>query len=188
MIDQVIDLINNNLDGIHEDEIILGLAQRVYRTSGDSIEYMPGIVGMDGEAIYAGIDDVRSIMIYHKTITGAFSYLPRSGYGDSRENEDSFSLGIIAVWDTRKIKLHSPDVLLLLRGRMPQQITSNTGINRILVTPTSAILNSKQIFESEYTVAENYLLPLYINFAQLNYTVSIKYDPKCIEKCINCKS
>lgn len=190
MINEIIDLINGGFDGIHADAIVLGLVQRVYRVNNSSgeIEYMPGVVKMDGEAIYAGIDDVKSLMIYHKTNNSNLSYAQRSGgYGDARQNEDSIFCSCIVVWDTRKIQLQNVDLLLLLRSRMPQEMR---GINKTItasITPSSAILSTKQVFESEYSVDKEYLLPIYINFIQLNYTIAVRYEPECIQACIDCK-
>lgn len=187
MISEIIDLINDGFDGMHADEAILGLAQRVYRVSSSgSIEFMPGIVKSDGEAIYAGVDDVKSIMIYHKANTATLTYLPRSGYGDGRQSQDNFACSVICVWDTRKIPLQSIDLLLLLRSRMPQAIKGLGAPIDVTITPSNAVLNTKQIFDSEYTVDKEYLLPIYMSFIQLNYAIQIKYDQQCIEKCINC--
>lgn len=190
MINELIDLINDGLDGMHKDELILGIAQRVYRVNSSGlVEYMPGIVKSDGEAIYAGIDDINSIMIYHKANTGSLTYGSlRTGYGDSKAIEDSFLFSMIAVWDTRKISLQNVDMLLLLRSRMPQEIKGVPQIKQVMIVPSSALLNTKQIFESEYTVDKEYLLPIYMNFIQLNYTIQIKYDQECIDKCINCSN
>lgn len=186
MIDEIVDLINDGFDGIHAEEMILGIAQRVYRLTGETVEYMPGIVNMDGEAIYAGIDDIQSIIIYHKINSSTLSLNPRSGYGDSRLSEDSILCSVIGIWDTRKVPLHSADMLLLLRSRMPQQIGGIKEINQVNILPTAALLNTKQIFESEYSVADSYLLPIYMKFMQLEYRIQIKYDQACISKCINC--
>jgi hypothetical protein len=187
MIDEIIDCINDGFDKIHQDQIVIGIAQRVYRVSSSgSIEYMPGIVNMDGEAIYAGLDDIQSLIIYHKTNTANLSLNPRIGYGDSKISEDNILCSLIACWDTRKMPLQSADLLLLLRARFPQEIKGIDQISQILIFPSSAILNTKQIFDSEYTVQEGYLLPIYMNFIQINYTILIKYDQQCINKCINC--
>lgn len=186
MIDTIIDLINNGFDGLNESEIILGLAQRVYRQTSDGVEYMPGIVKSDGEIVYAGIDDINSLLIYHKINSSNLSFTPKGGYGDTRESEDSLQCNCIAAWDSRKINLHHADMLLLLRSRVPQEIKGIENIKRIIIVPSSALLNTKAIFESEYAFDENYLLPNYINFVQLNYTIVIRYDQQCINKCINC--
>lgn len=191
MIDQIIDLINNNLDGIHENEIVLGIVQKLYRkNSDDSVDFIPGIVDDNGDAIYAGIDDINSLIIYHKINSANLSFLQRGGYGDTRDNEDSIVCSCLAIWDIRKIKLQNADMLLLLRSRFPQEIKIENieGIKRIQIIPNIATLNSKQIFDSEYSFNETYLLPFYINLIQINYTIFIKYDQQCIDKCINCKS
>lgn len=188
MIDEVIGLINNGFDGLDAEEIILGLATRVYRQSSDeNIDYLPGIVNAQGEAVYAGIDDVKSLMIYHKTNSAGLSFVARSGYGDGIFNSDTISCSIIATWDTRKIPLQHADMLLILRSRLPQQIVNFADIKKIDIQATGAILNSKQVFDAEYSFDKNYLLPIYINLIQINYSLILKYDQQCIDKCINCK-
>lgn len=190
MIEEVIRLINQGFRGIHEEEKIIGLTQLVWRLTGnDSVDYLPGVVGMDGEVKYAGIDDINSIMIYHRSNAAQLSFSRNSaGYGDGRQNEDTVSFSIISVWDTRKISMEKSDMLLLLRSRMPQQIGGIKDIHSITITPTGAILNTKQVFESEYKMSAVYLLPYFINMIQLNYNILFKYNPQCIEKCINCNN
>lgn len=188
MINTIIDLINNGLCGIVSDQIVVGLVQRVYRYGkDDAIEFMPGIIGNDGEIIYAGYDDIKSLSIYHKTNAANLTFgTTRTGYGDNRRNEDTIAMSMVAAWDTRKVPLQSVDMLLLLRSKFPQAIKGIPDIGDVLIVPQSALLNTKQVFESEYTVASSYLLPNYINFLQLNYIIQLRYDQTCIAGCINC--
>lgn len=188
MINTIIDLINDGFNDIVSDQIVVGVSQRVYRlNSDDEIEFMPGVIGNDGEIIYAGYDDIKSLNIYHKTNAANLSYgAVRTGYGDNRRNEDTIAMSLIAAWDTYKIPLQSVDMLLLLRSRMPQSIRGIKDFGDANIAPQSALLNSRQVFESEYTVAKNYFLPNNINFLQLNYIIQLKYDQTCIDTCINC--
>lgn len=186
MIDEIIRLINDGFAGIHSDEKIFGLTQRVYRQIGDGIDFMPGIVKIDGEIIYAGIDDLNSIMIYHRVNNAQLVFDNRPGYGDGRKTQDVISFSAIALWDTRKIKYQAPDILLLLRSRMPQEIRGIQDIDQLIITPTGGILNTKQVFDSEYSIQGSYLLPNFINLVQLNYNIQFKYDPQCMNKCIDC--
>lgn len=188
MINTVIDLINGQLDGIVQDQITLSLVQRVYRSnSSDVIDFMPGIVKPDGEAIYAGIDDIKSLTLYHKTNAASLAYSARGGFGDARQSEDTVICSLIASWDTRKLKLQAVDMLLLLRSRMPQGIRGIPNIKDVLITPTGALLNTKQVFDTEYSIgASGYLLPLYINFIQVNYTILLRYDQECMKTCPDC--
>lgn len=188
MINTIIDLINVQFDGIIHDQTTLGLVQRVYRlNSGDVIDFMPGIIKDDGEAIYAGIDDIQSLTIYHKTNAASLAFSARGGFGDARQSEDTIACNLIAAWDTRKIKLQAVDMLLLLRSRIPQGIRGIPEIKDAIITPNGAILNTKQVFDSEYSIGSSgYLLPLYINFIQINYTILLRYDQECINKCISC--
>lgn len=190
MIDEIIGLINGGFDGLHQTEIILGIADSIHRVDSEgNIEYIPGIVKLGAdEAVYAGVDDVRSIILYHKTnsVSLSFGATRNSGYGDSRRNVDNISASIIALWDTRVLKLHSADMMLLLRSRMPQLIKGIPEIGDASIASTGAVLNTKQIFDAEYRFSKPYLLPLYIKMLQINYTIQLNYDPVCIGKCINC--
>ena len=188
MIETIIDLINNGLDGIVANQLTLGLAQRVYRVNGDdSLDFMPGVVNAEGEALYAGIDDIQSLIIYHKTNSASLAFSPRGGYGDTRQSEDSISCALVAAWDTRKVKVSHVDMMLLLRSRFPQSIVDMPGIKSVIVSPVNALLNSKQVFDSEYSIgASNYILPIYINLIQINYSIQIRYDQTCINQCISC--
>jgi len=190
MINTVIDLINMQFDGIVKDQITLGLVQRVYRSnSGDVIDFMPGIIKDDGEAIYAGIDDIKSLTIYHKTNAASLAFSARGGFGDARQSEDTIICNLIAAWDTRKVKIQAVDMLLLLRSRIPQGIGGIPEIKDVVITPSGALLNTKQVFDTEYSIgASGYLLPLYINFIQINYTILLRYDQSCINKCIDCSN
>ena len=187
MINEVIDLINNNLNDIVFDQIVLGIVSKVYRQAGESIEYMPGIIKEDGDIIYAGIDDIKSLMIYHKVYTANLNYNPKFGYGDSKYNEDSFNLNCFVIWDMRKIFLQNADMLLLIKSKFPQQIKASNNQVNVDITPNSAIFNSKQIFDSEYGFDKQYLIPPFINFIQLNYTAVIRYSQQCINDFIKCK-
>lgn len=187
MILEIIDSINGQIKSIHNEEAIYGIAQRVYRINSDeTIDFLPGIVDKYGEARYVGLDDIESLTIYHKVNSSSFSFAQRGGYGDARRNEDTIACSLIAIWDARKINVYSSDMALLLRSRMPQQIRDVPGVNLVTIAPVGAVLNNKQVFDSEYAFDKNYLLPIYISFIQLNYTVQVRYDDTCIEKCINC--
>jgi hypothetical protein len=72
---------------------------------------------------------------------------------------------------------------------MPQGIAGIPNIKDVVITPVGAILNTKQVFDSEYSIGgKGYILPMFMNFIQLNYTVLIRYDQQCIDKCINCSN
>lgn len=185
MIDEIIDCINGVFEGITENQKLYGIAQTVYRSNNDDlIDFLPAVVGEDGEAKYVGIDDVESLQIYHKVNNAIFTNPARS-YGDSWENQDTFNFNIISTWDNRKLKIQNIDMLMILRSRLPQQISDVKDIKQVIITASNSILNTKQIFETEYSIGKSYLLPAYINMIQINYSMQIKYDPQCINKCIN---
>lgn len=190
MIDEVIQIINDSLSGIRSDEVLFGLTQRIYRTIGDedAIEYFPGFVKHDGEVVLVDIDDINSILLYHKTNAASLTNPVRGGYGDTLISEDVISFSLTAIWDTRKLKIHGVDLLLLLKSRIPQGIAGVAGIDNIQIIPVSASLLSKQIFDSDFSIGSKYLLPEFINLIQINYNIRLKYDQNCIEKCVNCSN
>lgn len=189
MIEQIINIINDGLTGIHKDQKVYGISQKIHRANNDAgIDYLPCIVDMDGEGAYIGIDDIQSMHSYHRINNANLTYSSRTpGYGDGRDSDDSFACSLIVAWDTRKVRLHNVDMAFLIKSRLPQMIGGIDGINTIVINPVGFIFNTKQVFDSEYSFDKNYLLPFFIQLIQLNYIVQFKYDQRCIDKCINCK-
>src|SRR5687767_8937819 len=119
MISQIIKAINHDFSGIHSDERFFGIAQTIEFTQGSEKIRMPGIIGFDGEITYAGIDDVNSIMIYHKMGNASVTQLT-NGRGDHfGDIRNVFSLSAYVYWNVAKLKLYHDQVFMLLQSRFP---------------------------------------------------------------------
>jgi len=188
MINDIIDVLNNCFDGICNGEVVIGLTQKVYREQSENVEYFPGVVKPDGEIILVDVDDISSLLIYHRVNAMALSYSQRSssGYGDAKIIEDSIGLSLISIWDTRKLNVQHVDLGLILRSRFPQEIKGIKNIQQALIIPVSVNMNNKQIFESEFSLSKQTLLPNFINLIQINYNIQLKYDQQCMKTCIDC--
>lgn len=185
MISEVLDLINEQLMGINPAEKIYGQAQTVHRISGSETDELPGIIGADGEIKYVGIDDVESIIIYHKLNAGSIIQ-QNNGRGDTvGDLQDTFSLSLITYWDRKKIKLMPDQMLLLIQARMPQEIRGIKDIKTIRIRPVNINLNTLQIFNTEYR-SNIFRLPANIHLIQLNYNIETVFNPDCFRECPEC--
>ena len=185
MIVEILDLINDQLKGIDPAEKVYGQAQTVIRISGSEQDELPGLIGADGEIKYVGIDDVESIIIYHK-VNSVSIIQQNNGRGDAvGDMQDTFSLSLIAYWDRKKIKFLPDQLLLMLQARLPQEVRGITDIKTVRIRPVNTILNTLQIFNTEYR-GNSFKLPANIHLIQLNYNIETVFNPDCFRKCPEC--
>lgn len=187
MISEAIKLINDGLV-ISDTQKSYGIAQTILRPNEDqnTFDSFPGIINESGEITYVGIDDVESIIIYHKINSAASSLVKTNSYGDSTNTSSILNCFLLGFYDTRKIPMQSVDVMMILQAKMPQEIKEiNEGIKQVIVTNTGAVLNSNQVYNSEYKYANKSMpLPEFIVFFQLNYTIQFIINPQCMRQCI----
>lgn len=185
MIEQIIDIINKDgLNGISKNQKTFGVAQQIFRVNeSEVVDFIPGIVNNNGEIKYIGVDDVNDLILYHKITSANISF--ENGYGDGRFSRNIYSCFLICLYDISKINIDAADMIIVLQSQMPQTIIGMKDIRNVSITSTGAVLNSAQVFNSEYKYGEkNMLLPSNIFFVQLNYNIQITFDQTCINKCI----
>lgn len=187
MINKVLDIINDQLAGIQRGEKIFGIAASVLRMQGAVVERMPGVVKADGEIMYVGIDDVYSLMIYHKINSSTIRQLSNGigdNYGDIR---NVFSMSAIIYWDTSRLNLYSDQMLLMLQSRMPLGIRGIVDVKNINIVLTDANTNTHQVYQQEYESEEQLKpLPAHMHIMQLNYNIESTTNPECYRQCPVC--
>lgn len=188
MIGKILDIIvENGLKGIRADEKFFGIAETVYVKNGSVIERMPGIVGADGEMVYAGIDDINSLMVYFKINSTTIS-LNRNGRGDKwGDYRNVFSVSAYVYWDRQKINLSIDQMIMLMQSRMPILVRGLQDLNTVSILLTGANTNTLQIYTQEYSSSEA-LKPLPANnhIVQLNFNIEITFNPECFRQCPEC--
>lgn len=187
MIVEIIDIINRQLGGISKDESLFGVTIPVLRQQGTIIERMPGVVGADGEIKYAGIDDINSLMIYHRVNTTTTAQL-RNGVGDSYGDiRNAFGMSAFVYWDRSKINMHADQIMLMLQSRMPLGITGLKDVRQTNIILTGANTNTYQIYQQEYASSEPLRpLPMHMHIMQLNYNIETTINPECYRQCPVC--
>lgn len=184
MINQIIKAINGEFAGIHSEEKIFPIAQTIEFVSGSEKVRMPGVINSDGEITYAGIDDVNSLMIYHKLSSATISQLT-NGRGDHfGDLRNTFNISTYAYWDTTKLKLSHDQILMLLQSRLPVVVNGLKDIKQAVIRQATANVNTLQIFNAEYIIEKP--LPPTMQILQLNYIVEITFNSQCFRQCPEC--
>lgn len=182
MVSEIIDILNNSLSGLHPDAVLYGLAQTVVRTQGSETDALPGLVNKDGEIKYVGIDDIYSIIIYHKL--NSLSSTPKNnGRGDNPGDlTTSFGLSMIVYWDRKRYNKLPDEVVFIAQARLPQLIKDTDDVKLIKIKVGSANFNSLQVFTQEYS-GTKFDLPPNANLMNLNYTIEATFNPACLPAC-----
>lgn len=186
MINEILDVINRQFSGIVQDEKLFGLSALISRQRGESIERMPGIVAPDGEIRYAGVDDVHSLMVYHRINSSTITRL-NNGTGDRfGDIRNVFNMSAFVYWNRNKISLQPDQMLLLLQSRLPLGMKGINDVKLVTVAPLNANMNSQQIYQQEYAAEDLRPLPFNMHIMQLNYNIESTVNPECYRQCPDC--
>lgn len=183
MVREVVTILNERLTGLVRESAVYGLAQSVLRVQGTVREVLPCVVLPDGEGKYVGIDDVNSLIMYHKLNNATSAQVPNSGKGDNPADlTNSYGMALVIFWDRRKLDKMQDDMMVLVQANIPILITGMPDIKTTRVRVTSSVLDSLQVYTQEYQ-SENPKLPANILMMQMNYTIDLTFNPACIKAC-----
>lgn len=186
MITSVVDIINEQLSGFHAEEKIYGIAESILRIQGTEEVRMPGVVGANGEITYVGIDDIYSLIIYHKINSISVTQLT-SGVGDNfGDVKNTASISAFVYWDMAKIKEAPDKMLMIIQSTMPLLIRGLKDIKTAAIRLTSANINSYQLYRQEYDYQNIKPLPENKKIIQINYNTEITFKPECFRHCPEC--
>jgi len=184
MIFDIIKAINKDFSGIHPEEKFFGIAQTIeFMRAGEKIR-MPSIIDFTGELKYVGIDDVNSLMVYHKLNSATVTQLTNGNgdhFGDIR---NTFSIGMYVYWDTLKLKLYADQLIMLLQSRLPVTVKGLQDIKQVVIRQITANTNTLQLYGQEYLI-ENQLPPTK-QILQINYNIEITFNSNCFRECPEC--
>jgi hypothetical protein len=182
MVNEVINILNEQITDLVTGQAVYGLAQTVLRKQGTEREMLPCIVSPDGEGKYVGIDDVKSLITYHK-LNSATSTQIANGKGDNPGDiSNTYTLSLLIYWDRKRFNKQPDELLMLIQARWPQVILNMPDTKSVGIRITNSIMNSQQIYSQEYQL-ENPNLPANIHLMQINYNIEIKFNPACVEAC-----
>lgn len=154
-----------------------GIAETITRGT----QTLPGVVKNDGEIAYVGPDDTAPVIIYHRLIGLASSIRP-GGTGDSiGDLINNFTVAMIVYMDRKATGLTMPVMLQYIQANVPDALEAKP-YKKIFVRFTGAVLNSQQIFRSEFANSEM-KLPAEKTMFQINYTLETQTDKRCFASC-----
>lgn len=157
--------INDALATVFKGAKYYGLAKLV----GTDGKYRPVVDDKD-----VTFDDDFAVKVYHKVNGVRVSY--GGGYGRSQDITNTFAMSAIVFNNEKITKLGSDEIATII-----QSFISN--INTIeVILPTDVVLNSEQIFSTEYR-GNTYALPQDMSLMQFNYTVAITFKSGCFDLC-----
>jgi hypothetical protein len=184
MISKILQAVNNDFSGIHAEEKFFGLAHTIEFLRGTEKIRMPGVISFDGEIKYVGIDDVNSVMIYHKLNNVSVTQLT-NGRGDHMGDlKNTYSLGMFVYWDTLKLKLYADELMMLLQSRFPVTVKGLNDINGVIIRQGTINTNTLQLYNQEYLIDRQ--LPPTKHIFQFNYNIEITFNSKCFRQCPEC--
>lgn len=164
----IITLVNQSLDGIFKGSKLYGMATLVERDG----KGLPVV-----EEYSVAYDDSYALQMYHRVQGATITYVPGSGYGDTRNTVNTFQVSAVVFNNEQITKLKTDEIAIII-----QSVLAVLNITSVRILPTQIILNSQQIFATEYRGVP-YALNEYKSLMQINYTVEIKYMGICFNLC-----
>jgi hypothetical protein len=162
----IITLINQSIEGIFKGGKIYGIATLVEREG-------KGQPVVDETPV--SYDDIFAFQLYHRLGNVGITYKP--GYGNTRTTVNTFSVSAIVFNNEQITKLKQDEIAMIL-----QSVLAALNITSVLILPTQIILNSQQVFATEYKGVP-YSLNEYQSLMQINYTVEITFKGNCFDLC-----
>jgi len=115
------------------------------------------------------------MQIYHRVSGATITYKP--GYGNTRTTVDTFQVSAIVFNNENITKIKTDEIAMVI-----QSLLQVLNIATVQILPTNIILNSQQIFATEYKGVP-YALDEYKSLMQINYTVEITFKGNCFDLC-----
>lgn len=121
-------------------------------------------------------DNSYSMQMYHK-INGITKIEYRAGEGRTQNTINTFSMSGYVFNNEKSSNLKADEIAMIL-----QALISNINISSARILPASVILNTPQIFATEYRGVE-YALSEKFTLMQFNYNIEITFKSGCFDLC-----
>ena len=120
-------------------------------------------------------DDSYALQLYHKINKISVAYKP--GFGDQNKTINTFDLSAYVFNNERLTKLKTDEIAMIIQSSF-----ANQNIQSVRILPSSIILNTAQIFATEYRGVD-FRLTEYHSLMQFNYQVEITFKSGCFDLC-----
>jgi len=162
----IISGINESLAGVFKGSTLYGVATLTERDG-------KGSPMVDEKPV--GFDDSYALQSYHRLGDVAVTY--SSGYGDQQNTVNTFQVSMLVFNNKKQTKLNTDEIAMIV-----QSVLGNKKINSVRILPTRIILNSQQIFTTEYRGVP-YPFDEDFSLMQINYTVEVTFKSGCFDLC-----
>lgn len=162
----IITQINQSLEGIFKGGKLYGMATLVEREG-------KGQPAVDGVSV--GYDDSYALQMYHRVLGANITY--KSGYGNSRTTINTYQVSAVVFNNEQITKIKTDEIASIM-----QSVLSVLNITSVRILPTSIVLNSQQIFATEYKGVP-YALNEFQSLMQMNYQVELTFQGNCFDLC-----
>lgn len=159
---------------------VYGLAESVIRKQGSREDFLPCEIHKDGEANYIGIDDIYSVISYHKENSITVS-IGKNANGDGiGDTVNTYQNTLIVYLDSKKTKLQPSELFLYIQSAFPEQIILKP-YKLIFVRFANVILNTQVVYSAEYKVDSK--LSAHQHLFAINYNIESTHKKGCFDKC-----
>ncbi|MBA3830065.1 MAG: hypothetical protein H0X33_14080 [Taibaiella sp.] len=174
MLSEIVNEINSTLKPLFNGGNIYGLAQSIIKNN----QVIPALVDNNGEGKYIGIDNTLPFIVYHKNNSISATDVP--GQGDELNIKNTYSNVLIIYLNRKKTKI-LPDELFLNIQANPFRYKIQPFKN-IVIRVQNVILNSQQVWQSEY-LGSDYEITPDSNLLAINYTIESTFKRGCFDTC-----
>lgn len=174
----LIQWVNNKLCDIYQGAKIYGVAKQAKRGT----EILP-VTFVEGKEYYIGITDKDALRIYHKELSTTTTQDLKSSYGDGTWTEvNTHQMALIIFFDERRLGVDADQLYMLIQRRI-SGVLKLTGARLVRVTVNSLNMDDARIYSQEYQ-SDTFRLTVGQRLIQVNYTLQVSFDKKCIPNCI----
>jgi len=177
MIQEIISAINSTLK-LPEGAVVNDIAESVLKGT----EYSPYLIDKFGEGKSVAIDTTVPVIIYHKVID-VVCQGGKNGVGDDLGDLiNTYNCSCIVYLNRKKTGLTPDELFLSIQNQFPSGMKFSPYKN-IVIRVQRVILNSMQVWSSEYQGGVQFNLPADSNLFAINYQIESTFKKGCFVTC-----
>lgn len=191
--DRIVKYINDSLkagslnDKRFQNGKYCGVSTLLARKNGNAIEVLPAVVDQNGEYKMIEPNDKFGIIIYHKVVANAYSFVKQQSFGDDNAVKCTTDMTMVVLADSRAVGLQAealePLIIFGLPLRLSDALKGELKLNSCLITPIGSTMDKIMVFKSEYPSTEYFLKPFHQLFS-IRYRVEATFDKNCANNCL----
>lgn len=162
---------------------LFGISEPAPRIDGAGESEYPQIFDLNGDGTYAGIDDTQPLILYHRKQNLTISQAPGRSYGDNPPGDvNTYAMTMVVFFKRRELQMEGDELAQYIRRNLPGDV-SNKNFHYLSVTVNTVVLNSQQVFRTEYSGNVKYFLKPEHALIAINYTIEGTPKMACFNGC-----